>query len=95
MEAAHRGQVNPHVCANPHCAMSGADTVHGADSISGAAGAIICNPIEIVKTRLQASSVGAGAVGYQGYQYKGFIDSFRVIVRDEGVKGLWTGTSIR
>jgi len=65
-----------------------------AGSISGAAGAIICNPIEIVKTRLQASSVGAGAVGYQGYQYKGFIDSFRVIVRDEGVKGLWTGTSI-
>jgi len=65
-----------------------------AGSISGAVGAIICNPIEIVKTRLQASSIHSKAVGYQGYRYKGFVDSFRVIARDEGIAGLWTGTSI-
>jgi hypothetical protein len=65
-----------------------------AGSISGAAGAIICNPIEIVKTRVQASSVASGAVGYQGYKYSGLRDAFRSIARNEGIQGLWTGTSI-
>ena len=65
-----------------------------AGSISGAAGAILCNPIEIVKTRVQASSVASGAVGYQGYRYAGLTDAFRTIARKEGISGLWTGTSI-
>uniref|UniRef100_A0A0C3SKZ6 Uncharacterized protein n=1 Tax=Guillardia theta (strain CCMP2712) TaxID=905079 RepID=A0A0C3SKZ6_GUITC len=53
-----------------------------AGGISGAVGAMICNPIEIVKTRLQ------------GYKYKGFLDSFRVITRQEGASALWLGTGI-
>lgn len=65
-----------------------------AGSISGAAGAIICNPIEIVKTRVQASSVAGNSVGYQGYKYTGLVDAFRCIARDEGIRGLWTGTGI-
>uniref|UniRef100_A0A7S0YU59 ADP,ATP carrier protein n=1 Tax=Hemiselmis tepida TaxID=464990 RepID=A0A7S0YU59_9CRYP len=65
-----------------------------AGSVSGAAGAIICNPIEIVKTRLQASSLHPNAVGYQGHQYTGFVDAFRVISRGEGVAALWSGTGV-
>lgn len=65
-----------------------------AGSVSGSAGAIICNPIEIVKTRLQASSMQKSAVGYQGYRYSGFVDAFRVIARKEGVSALWVGTGI-
>lgn len=53
-----------------------------------------CNPIEIVKTRVQASSVLPDAVGYQGYRYKGLVDAFRVIARTEGVPALWIGTSV-
>ena len=65
-----------------------------AGSISGAAGAVICNPIEIVKTRVQASSLASQAVGYQGYRYHGLAHAFGTIARNEGVKGLWTGTGI-
>lgn len=65
-----------------------------AGSCSGAAGAIICNPIEIVKTRLQARSISKKAVGYQGYSYNGFVDAFRVISRTEGVPALWVGTGV-
>lgn len=65
-----------------------------AGSVSGSAGAIICNPIEIVKTRLQASSMQKSAVGYQGYRYSGFVDAFKVIGRNEGVSALWVGTGI-
>eukprot|EP00960_Hanusia_phi_P042061 755290-Hanusia_phi.AAC.1 len=59
-----------------------------AGGISGAVGAMICNPIEI------ASSVAVSSVGYQGYKYKGFIDSFRVITKQEGAAALWLGTGI-
>ena len=54
-----------------------------AGSISGASGAIICNPIEIAKTRLQASSIAGSTVGYQGYKYNGLTDALKVISSDE------------
>ena len=58
---------------------------------SGAAGALACNPIELVKVRLQSQIVGGGATaaeaaaGYTQRGYVGVADCFTRIAREEGV----------
>lgn len=55
---------------------------------SGALSALICNPIELVKTRQQAASlVGA-------FEYKGPIDGLLQLHRAEGLAGMWRGTGV-
>lgn len=57
---------------------------------SGATAALVCNPIELVKTRQQGS-----AGNFQGrYTYKGPLDGFRQLHKAEGIKGMWRGTGI-
>lgn len=50
---------------------------------AGGIGIAVANPTELVKIRMQADSAGT--------RYRGTVDAFRSIVRDEGVRGLWQG----
>jgi hypothetical protein len=54
-----------------------------AGGTSGASGILIANPTELVKIRMQADKAGT--------RYKGTIDAFGQIVRNEGFLGLWAG----
>eukprot|EP00276_Gloeochaete_wittrockiana_P002777 CAMPEP_0184673118 /NCGR_PEP_ID=MMETSP0308-20130426/86504_1 /TAXON_ID=38269 /ORGANISM="Gloeochaete witrockiana, Strain SAG 46.84" /LENGTH=550 /DNA_ID=CAMNT_0027120573 /DNA_START=366 /DNA_END=2019 /DNA_ORIENTATION=+ len=63
-----------------------------AGAISGSAGAISCNPFEIIKTRMQSKASARIATGHQ-HGYSGVIDGFRALLRDEGVRGLYKGVS--
>lgn len=65
-----------------------------AGALSGAAGAVSCNPFEVVRVRMQAQS--SLATGAHQYGYRGVGDAFRRIVREEGVAGLYkaTGASV-
>eukprot|EP00741_Cyanophora_paradoxa_P003105 tig00000670_g3014.t1 len=58
-----------------------------AGALSGAAGAVSCNPFEIVKTRMQAQ----GGTGHQ-HNYTGIWSAFGSIVQKEGLKGLYRGS---
>lgn len=63
--------------------------------VSGSAGAIIANPLFLIKTRMQsynkATAKTGSAVGQQTY-YKGVFDGLRSIYAAKGVKGLFQGT---
>lgn len=63
---------------------------------SGALAALICNPIELVKTRQQGAAATAAADGGipAAFNYKGPIDGLRQLLATEGVAGMWRGTSI-
>eukprot|EP01052_Picozoa_sp_SAG31_P013580 SAG31_NODE_819_length_11811_cov_3.315488_10_plen_140_part_00 len=54
-----------------------------AAGFAGASSALICNPVDIAKTRLQ----GNGG-------YVGVVDVFARTAREEGWRALWKGTSI-
>eukprot|EP00049_Salpingoeca_infusionum_P010976 m.189601 g.189601 ORF g.189601 m.189601 type:complete len:321 (-) comp14798_c0_seq2:2560-3522(-) len=65
-----------------------------AGACSGTLSAYICNPIDLIKTRLQ--SVGQGKVielegRKANYHYSNGVDALRSIVREKGVAGLWAG----
>mmetsp|Transcript_5620 Transcript_5620/g.13671 ORF Transcript_5620/g.13671 Transcript_5620/m.13671 type:complete len:402 (+) Transcript_5620:26-1231(+) len=61
---------------------------------SGLVAALVTNPIEIVKTRLQAQGVaGKTGVGYQ-HHYHGVVHAFTSIRHKEGIGTLWQGTEI-
>ena len=64
------------------CYLLASDKRMLAGMTSGATAALVCNPIELVKTRQQGSTGGAGA-----FKYKGPIDGFRQLHKAEGVKG--------
>jgi solute carrier family 25 protein 34/35 len=53
---------------------------------SGAIAALVCNPIELVKTRQQA--------GHGGDKFSGPIDGLRKLHASEGVVGMWRGTGV-
>ena len=63
---------------------------------AGLIGAVVSNPLMMVKTRLQSSSKpnilgpDQSVVGHQ-HHYKGVFDGLRQIVAEGGVKGLWFG----
>eukprot|EP00128_Syssomonas_multiformis_P018850 Colp12_sorted_trinity150504_noHs@17549 len=64
-----------------------------AGAISGAAGALSCNPFEIVKTRIQAQASSAIATGHQ-HNYSGVFSAFKLVIEKEGVRGLYKGSSV-
>ncbi|KAF6063904.1 Mitochondrial carrier family protein [Candida albicans] len=49
------------------------------------AGIVVC-PLDVVKTRLQAQ----GTVG-ENLKYNGFLGTFKTILREEGIRGLYRG----
>lgn len=55
-------------------------------SISGSVGAITVYPLNLVRTRLQASGTPA-----HPFIYHGFIDAFRQTYRHEGLRGFYGG----
>ncbi|VVD02639.1 unnamed protein product, partial [Leptidea sinapis] len=61
-----------------------------AAGVGGALGSIAGTPFFLVKTRLQAQSAKAIAVGHQ-HTHSGTWDALRDIYRKEGVKGLFRG----
>lgn len=66
-----------------------------AGSFSGIVGAVIANPVFLIKTRMQSYSAhkptgGASSVGQQTY-YKSTWDGLKTIYRQGGVKGLFRG----
>jgi len=54
---------------------------------SGGIAAVVCNPIEIAKTRLQM-----GSVMPERPQYRGVYDALSTITRTDGLASLWAGT---
>lgn len=65
----------------------------GAGMSSGAIAALVCNPIELVKTRQQGSAV-ATASGAARFSYQGPMDGLRKLHAAEGAAGMWRGTGI-
>jgi len=59
----------------------------GSAGIAGASAQFVVNPIETVKVRLQ--NEGTAIVK----KYKSFFNGFRIVYLEEGVKGLWKGTT--
>ena len=65
----------------------------GAGLTVGCAGAMVTNPLDILKTRMQAQASGANAaVGHQ-HGYTGVRDGMVRILREERVGGLYKGLS--
>lgn len=58
--------------------------------ISGVAGASLGCPLFMVKTQIQASSVGQYAVGYQ-HQHKNTYSALKSAYKGNGIRGLWRG----
>lgn len=56
-----------------------------AGGTSGALGASFANPTDLVKVRMQADRSGT--------RYRGLVDAFTRIVREEGVRGLYNGVT--
>lgn len=66
----------------------------GAGLSTGVAGAILANPLFLIKTRMQSytklSETSTKVVGEQTH-YKNVFDGFRKIIKGEGLKGLYRG----
>ncbi|XP_066578704.1 solute carrier family 25 member 35 [Amia ocellicauda] len=63
-----------------------------AGAVSGVVGAVMGSPIYLVKTHLQSQSTSSIAVGHQ-YKHQGMFHALAAIRREQGVAGLWRGTS--
>ncbi len=60
---------------------------------TGSTAALISNPLDLMKTRMQAQAAGANtSVGHQ-HKFSGVVDGFRNLFRNEGIFGLWKGVS--
>ena len=60
---------------------------------TGSTAALICNPLDIMKTRMQAQASGKNsAVGYQ-HSFSGVLNGFKRLLSQEGILGLWKGVS--
>lgn len=61
--------------------------------ISGMMAAVITQPLDVVKTRLQTQDVcGTADVAEVSVRYSGLKSTVLLILREEGVQGLWRGT---
>lgn len=56
--------------------------------LAGAIGILVANPTDVVKVRLQAQ---LRSTNNEPARYKGSIDAYRLIVREEGWRGLYRG----
>ncbi|XP_049848426.1 mitochondrial substrate carrier family protein ucpA-like isoform X2 [Schistocerca gregaria] len=63
-----------------------------AGAITGAAGAVACNPFDLIKTRMQADAdhPSNAVIGCQ-YRYSGLTQAIRTIVSEESVLTLYKG----
>ena len=61
-----------------------------AGGMSGAIAAYVCNPMLMVKSRLQAQTTGKES----RFRYTGVADALLKIAREEGILGLWKGSHI-
>ena len=60
---------------------------------TGCTASLVSNPLDLLKTRMQAQAAGENAaVGHQ-HSFNGAIDGFRTAVKEGGVLGLWKGLS--
>eukprot|EP00696_Hemimastix_kukwesjijk_P015370 gnl/Hemi2/3567_TR1242_c0_g1_i1.p1 gnl/Hemi2/3567_TR1242_c0_g1~~gnl/Hemi2/3567_TR1242_c0_g1_i1.p1 ORF type:complete len:300 (-),score=-1.11 gnl/Hemi2/3567_TR1242_c0_g1_i1:77-976(-) len=59
----------------------------GSGSLSGIFGACLLQPLDLVKTRLAAAPIGTHR------KYTNTIQTFRTVFAEEGIRGLWKGTT--
>lgn len=64
-------------------------TMMSAAAVSGSISAMICNPFDLLKTRLQLDATHA-----RGASAGGAIAMASEIFREEGLRGLWRGTGV-
>lgn len=57
-----------------------------AGAVSGAVAQSFTYPFDVLRRRFQVNTMSG-----LGYQYKGFFDAIRVIVRTEGIRGMYKG----
>ena len=57
-----------------------------AGAVSGAVAQSFTYPFDVLRRRFQVNTMSG-----LGYQYKGFFDAIRVIVKTEGARGLYKG----
>ncbi|XP_049867560.1 solute carrier family 25 member 35-like [Pectinophora gossypiella] len=60
--------------------------------VSGYVGAMVSNPLCVIKTRIQATSHPSIAVGRQ-HRYNGMMDAISTIYKTEGVRGFFAGVN--
>ena len=61
-----------------------------AGAFSGLIGVTVASPFYMIKTQIQAQSVGKYIVGHQS-QHKGLVDALMTTYKERGVKGFWKG----
>jgi solute carrier family 25 uncoupling protein 8/9 len=62
--------------------------------ITGAIGITVANPTDVVKVRLQNQrNFSKKSANHHSMHYTGTMDCYSKIVRNEGIKGLWTSWS--
>ena len=61
--------------------------------ITGAIGITVANPTDVVKVRLQNQRNSSKSNLNPTMHYKGTYDCYSKIIKNEGVKGLWTSWS--
>lgn len=66
-------------------------TRFSAGLITGCLGAIVTNPLDLLKTRLQAQS-SIAAAGYQ-HGYTGIVDGLCRMAAEEGIASMYKGVS--
>ncbi|KAF5292637.1 hypothetical protein FQA39_LY13970 [Lamprigera yunnana] len=59
--------------------------------VCGVLGAVVGSPLLLIKTHLQTQSAQQISFGYQ-HNHEGFLDAFKKIYNQQGVKGLFRGT---
>ena len=60
-------------------------------AIAGGTAALITNPLDMAKLRLQVQRAGGGLQ----FGYRNLLHGVREVVREEGVRGLWKGAGAR
>lgn len=59
-----------------------------AGSTTGALAVAVAQPTDVVKVRFQAQARAGG-----GRRYQSTVEAYKTIAREEGIRGLWKGTS--
>ncbi|EFX01094.1 mitochondrial carrier protein [Grosmannia clavigera kw1407] len=63
-----------------------------AGAVGGFTSGVVTCPLDVIKTKLQAQGAFVGQAGHQSHMiYKGLVGTAKVILRDEGVRGLYRG----
>jgi solute carrier family 25 phosphate transporter 23/24/25/41 len=57
-------------------------------ALAGSISQTLTYPFDVLRRKMQVVGMGAGALGYQ---YNGALDAARVIIKTEGVRGMYRG----